>query len=236
MAIYDEKLKQELLKYIIKFDRDEEGGSKQIHDKSMRSELEKISGIREEILEAMDDIQKCMIPSTKRGDNRVKLKTYLCMCALQDKQIPYNPVAIANLVPCSNPNKKSKGKVMKDPNAKRKVSYLSKSISSFSAVQTGYEAPFIAYDPRYWIYIIGYVCHLTIEESRNIDAFATRILMKCPDLFQEAGIKLAAGMVHCYANVNGTNLGADVIGEAVGLSPATMSDIYNKVNQIYNLI
>lgn len=229
MAFYEEKVKQETDKYMICFEKERK--NKLHHDKTIKNELEKLGGLNDEILEQCDIIYRMMLPATKRGNNRVKLKTYILTCALQELLIPYNPITIANLIPSSNENTKSKSK-KKKVKTKRKINYLAKSGSIFSPIQTAYEPPFVAYDPRYFIYVFGLNCQLTIEICQEIVKFATKILSKCPDMFSDAANKIAVGMIYYYTSTKGINLNSETIGEISGLSPATMSDIYNKICSI----
>lgn len=204
------------------------------HDKSIRAELEKIQGLNDKILDKADEINKSMTIGTKRSDSRVLCKTYLINCALEELDIPFNPSKLANLIPGTNRKKVIKKK--KKKNDKRAISYLATASSKYSAIQTGYEAPFRAYDPRMYVILFCHSFDFTSDLSDDIIKFSKRILIKAPALFSDSPIKIASGLIYYYVNSHGININPESIENIAGISPATMSDIYNKINKIDNSI
>lgn len=224
---FGEKQIEKLRYYMVRLEKDRIE-HKNRHNKTIKPELEKIQGIRQDVLDKSEEIFKTMKADTRRSNSRVMLKTYIILCALQELNLPYNPGVICNLIPFTNvKNKKNLGR--------RKIASISTASSRFSAIKTGYESPFVAYDPRMFVGVFASECGLTEEVQNDIIKFSTKILKKCPELFSEYVIKVAAGMIHYYISINGINLSPEEIGEVAGLSPATMSDMYSKISRIDNI-
>lgn len=222
--------------YMIRIDKDRNNQIQ--HDKGIRDELEKLQGLPEEIVDGADEVHRSMISKTTRSKRRVLHLTFTILAAYQERMLPFNPTQIANMVPDSTPkNKNTNNNKTKNVNKRKKkrvITFLATAISKRSPIQTGYEAPFLAYDPRMFILIYCRELVFTQETTQDVLEFAKKILYKAPSLFSDSPVKIASGIINYYVTVHGINVTPEMIGTIAGISAATMSDIYNKISLIDN--
>jgi transcription initiation factor TFIIIB Brf1 subunit/transcription initiation factor TFIIB len=184
-----------------------------ITDKGILPDMD-IIDVSDEVKMIANSIFKRLKLPTHRGKRR-KLLVFFCIFnAFAELDTPKDPRHLATLVGIS-PNE------------------VSKAFSLYNEVQTGYKTQIQKMTP---LSLIPEYCS-RLEGDLNVGIIidlAERILEKSHKLREKYPQKVAAGIIQYYMNIYGIKYNKKKFAEVIGLSEATISNMYREISMIDN--
>ena len=195
---------------------EETTGDLKVSSKSIRSDMENLP-VPEDIKSRAELIFLRLKAVTKRGNRRKQLVFFCIYEAYKEVGTPQDPKKIASVVGI-------------------KSSEMTKALSMFSEVQTGYKSKFIHVDPK--DLLPGYAEQLTLpkETIEELLKFAEEIINKDPELKEKFPQKVASGILKYYLEINGATLNMKEYAKIIQLSEVTINSMYKSIVKIHNSV
>ena len=183
-------------------------------DKGILPDMENID-IPDDVKATANNIFKRLNLPTHRGKRRKFLVFFCIYSAYSELNMPKDPRSLATVVNI-------------DPNK------ITKAFSLFSEVQTGYRTRNLHTNP---LDLIPEYCARIRDVELNVEmvkVLAKRILEKSLKLREMYPQKVTAGIIQYYMAINGIKYNKKLFVGAMGLSDATISNMYREVSMIDN--
>lgn len=183
-------------------------------DKGIHGDLSKMD-FPSEVKDKANSIYYKLSPKTHRGNKRKLLVFYCVHIAYRELNITMNPISIANEVGISK-------------------SEMTKAISLFSPVQTGYLLEAKKTDPCELI--PGYCRSVGLDEAiiDEVITMCKEVTRKDRNLLDEYPSTVAIGVIRYYFVITGAIINSKRFAKKMDLSEATINSIQKRIGEAYN--
>ena len=178
-------------------------------------ELEPYS-LSDEIRREALDVYRNIIKLKRKGQRRKHLQFFCLYTAYNQLKIPQDPLALAQLI-------------------KLDRSDITRALSIFSCVQTGYKAaPSMYKTPKDLLPVYTSKMQLSDELSADVLTFGNDILTKNPNLAERCPQKIAAAILQYYLGMQGYDIDKAEYAAMIGVSEGTLNNACKQVAKVHN--